>query len=179
MSLILIFIYWVAIPVFAFLTLRGLLRKAMTPLSKGLIVVIGTAGFLGWGWLVAGERLWLDHQVRELCAKDGGIKVYETVKLPAEEFNQWGQIRIPSKQAAKPDDQYFYESFTNYLRKGNPEIWQSQYKVYRRADNRLLGESLGYARRGGDLPGPWNESSFGCPRNTDITDLNKQIFTKN
>ncbi|MHB1619268.1 MAG: hypothetical protein ACYCTY_04685 [Sulfuricella sp.] len=142
-------------------------------------MVISVSVVLGLLWLAVGKTLWLDHQVRDLCAKDGGVKVYETVTLPPDKFNQWGQIRIPSKQDAKPDDQYFYESFTNYLRKGNPEMWQSQYKVYRRADNKLLGESLGYARRGGDLPGPWHESSFGCPGNTDITDLNKQIFINN
>lgn len=45
-----------------------------------------------FGLLLAGcEKARLDAQVKELCAKDGGIKVYETVKLPADRFNQWGR----------------------------------------------------------------------------------------
>ncbi len=55
-------------------------------------------------------------------------------------------------------------------------MWRLQFKVYRHVDNKLLGESTTYARRGGDLPGPWHESSFGCEFDADITVLNKQIF---
>ena len=40
------------------------------------------------------EKARFDQQVKELCAKDGGVKVYETVKMPAEKFNQWGQINF-------------------------------------------------------------------------------------
>ena len=39
------------------------------------------------------EKARLDQQVKELCAKDGGIKVYETVKLPADRFDQWGMVK--------------------------------------------------------------------------------------
>ena len=170
---------WIVVPLLAFVTARLLWRRSRSDLSKALALAAGIAIVLTPALISNGVKAYYDGQVRELCAKDGGVRVYETVKLPAEKFNQWGQVRIPSKQAARPDDEYSYESSTNHLKNGNPEIWQSQYKVYRQVDRKLLGESLGYARRGGDLPGPWNESSFGCPGNTDITDLNKQIFIKN
>lgn len=39
----------------------------------------------------------LDSEVKRLCAIDSGIKVYETVKLPAEIFDKWGVIKIPIK----------------------------------------------------------------------------------
>ena len=35
----------------------------------------------------------MDKEVDRLCAVDGGIKVYETVKLPADQFNEWGEDR--------------------------------------------------------------------------------------
>jgi len=35
-----------------------------------------------------------DAEVKRLCAIDGGVKLYETVKLPPEKFNQWGQIKF-------------------------------------------------------------------------------------
>jgi hypothetical protein len=128
---------------------------------------------------ISGPSKWeLDREVKRLCAIDGGIKVYETVKLPKERFDKYGQIRVPAKWLAKPEDEYYYESSTNYLIKGNPELWQSHYKLYRAHDNKLLGESIGYARVGGDMPGPWHHSSFSCPEKADITDVKKQIFIK-
>ena len=51
----------------------------------------------------------LDDEVRRLCAIDGGIKVYETVRLPAEKFDPYGNVRVPSKARAKPKDEYFFE----------------------------------------------------------------------
>ena len=135
------------------------------------VLLIGHAIFFS-------EKARLDREVERLCAIDGGIKVYETVKLPAERFDQYDQIRIPYKEIAKPEDEYYFESSQLFLIKGNPEMWQNHYKVYRTSGNKLLGESISYSRRGGDMPGPWHESSFGCPEKVDITDLKKQIFIK-
>lgn len=178
MSLLLAIFYWVVVPVFVFLITRWLFRRVTTPIQKRAVVAVSVVVFLGLLWIAAGEKWWLDYQVRELCAKDGGIKVYETVRLPKEQFDKYGGIRIPLKKDAKPSDEYYYESSTSYIKKGNPEMWQSHYKVYRQFDNKLLGESTSYARRGGDMPGPWHESSFGCPDRADISDLNKQVFVK-
>lgn len=178
MSLLLFLFYWVVIPVLVFLITRWLFRRATAPFQKNLVVVVSVAVFLGLLWLATGEKWWLDYQVRELCAKDGGIKVYETVRLPPELVDKSGVIRIPDKTQAKLSDEYYYESSMSYFKKGNPEMWQLHFKVYRRFNNKLLGETISYARRGGDVPGPWHESSFGCPDRADISDLKKQIFTK-
>lgn len=121
----------------------------------------------------------LDDEVRRLCAIDGGIKVYETVKLPAEKFDQYGQIQIPYKGIIKPGDEYYYDFYTTYLIKGNPELRQYHSKVYRRSDNKVIGESISYSRVGGDMPGPWHSSSFLCPKNEGFNYLMKQIFIKN
>lgn len=120
----------------------------------------------------------LDDEVRRLCAIDGGIKVYETVKLPAYKFEKDGSIYIPSKQIAAEKDGYFYESSMILLRKGNPELRQYHFKVYRRTDGKLLGEAVSYSRVGGDIPGPWHHSWFRCPKDADIVDLNMQIFIR-
>ncbi|MHB9119732.1 MAG: hypothetical protein ACYC2R_15895 [Burkholderiales bacterium] len=165
MSLLLMIFYWVAIPVFALLAVQRLLRRARTPIYKRLVVVVGVAGFGGWFWLVAGEKLWLDHQVRELCAKDGGVRVYETVKLPAEKFNKYGQINfyrpIEGENALGPE--YVFRLDAHYYRAGNPSLRRYLVQVFRRSDRRLLGESISYDRGGGDLPGPWQPSGFSCP----------------
>ena len=62
----------------------------------------------------------LDAEVRRLCAIDGGIKVYEMVKLPAERFDQHGQIRIPYKENLKPKDEYYKVWHVSYIKNGNP-----------------------------------------------------------
>ena len=125
------------------------------------------------------EKDRLDREVERLCAIDGGIKVYETVKLPAERIDQYGQISIPYKKNVTPGDEYYYESSTVYLIKGNPELRQYISKIYRRSDDRLLGESTSYSRIGGDMPGPWQPSSFMCPADEGFNYLMKQIFIKN
>lgn len=144
-------------------------RKATERLS---ITAVALAGLL-----LAGCEKWrLDAQVKELCAKDGGIKVYETVKLPAAKFDTYGSVRIPSKQDAKPSDEYYYEWNIDYYKRGNPELSRGHFKVIRRSDGRLLGESTYYGRGGGDMPGPWHDSSFRCPADADISVLKKSIF---
>jgi hypothetical protein len=65
-----------------------------------------------------------------------------------------------------------------YLKKGNPDMYQSHYQLYRVADSKLLGELIKYSRRGGDVPGPWHLSSFGCLEEIGFNDLEKQIFYK-
>ena len=125
------------------------------------------------------EKDRLDREVERLCAIDGGIKVYETVKLSAERIDQYGQISIPYKKYVKPGDEYYYESSTVYLIKGNPELRQYISKIYRRSDDILLGKSTSYSRVGGDMPGPWQPSSFMCPADEGFNYLMKQIFIKN
>ena len=84
----------------------------------------------------------LDDEVRRLCAIDGGVKVYETVKLPADKFDRYGKpnFRIPSKEYLRPQDEYFYILDIFYYRKGNPEISREHTKLFRRSDGKLLGE---------------------------------------
>ena len=123
------------------------------------------------------EKDRLDREVKRLCAIDGGIKVYETVKLPAERFDQNGQIRVPAKWLAKSEDEYYYEGFSSYLIKGNPELLQLRTWMYRKSDNKLLGESTVYMRHGDGMPGPWYMPAFICPQKTDV-DMKEQIFIK-
>ena len=125
----------------------------------------------------------LDAEVKRLCAIDGGVKVYETVKLPAERFDGYGRVHIPSKEQAKLEDEYYFEFIVTYLRKGAPDndgsdasVDRSQFRVFRAKDGKLLGERISYSRRGGDLPGPWHPSSFTCPDPKTATSVEKLIF---
>lgn len=140
---------------------------------KILHIMIGAVLFSFWFggafWEVAGKKMYWDAQVREMCAKDGGIKVYETVTLPAEMFNKWGQVDFyhPTQGENALGQEYVFKEDTQYYRQDNPQMSRVHYQVLRRADGKLLGETILYDRIGGDLPGPWHHSSFACP------DINK------
>jgi hypothetical protein len=116
-------------------------------------------------WHGGGRKVYYDTQVNRLCRKDGGVKVYETVKLPAEEYDQYAKRNwiLPDMTQEKSADKYYYEVDYHHYRKGNPQMTRRQAKIIRRSDGKTLGESISYSRGGGDLPGPWHESSFICP----------------
>lgn len=178
MSLLLAFFYWVVIPVLVFLITKWLFCRVTTPFQKRAVVVISVAVSLGLLWLATGEKWWLDYQVRELCGKDGGVKVYEMVRLPVERFDKYGGIRIPLKSDMTRSDEFYLEWKVSHILDGNPSKRRDHFLIYRKADEKLLGEAVSYSRRGGDLPGPWHESSFRCPSDADDQDLMLRIFTK-
>ena len=154
---------WVDVPALAWLTTWLIRRRARTALMRGMGVVVGLA-ILSAPWLVSsGVKAYYDRQVRELCAKDGGVRVYETVPLTTEKFDKWGNVNIPNKRYAKAADEYYFESEDHYYRHGNPNLLRMNTRVIRKGDGKILGESTRYARSGGDLPGPWHGSSYGCP----------------
>jgi hypothetical protein len=87
---LIIFLLWLL-----FMTKNNILRAA--------IVLF----FLFWQGLPAYNIWQADKLVDELCAKDGGIKVYETVTLPKERFNQWGQFLVLDRSVMNQNDEYY------------------------------------------------------------------------
>ena len=120
----------------------------------------------------------LDAEVDRLCAIDGGVKVYETVMLPPEKFNEWGQINFyqPIKGENALGPEYLYRSEDHYYRKGNPSMVRYHHQVFRRSDGTLLGETTSYGRGGGE----WAPSSYNCPPTSKSSEqaLFKKIFIK-
>jgi hypothetical protein len=106
-----------------------------------------------------------DSEVRRLCAIDGGIKVYEAVKLPAQKFNQWGQVNFyrPDQGENALGSDYVFKNIRHYYRQDAPTLIRHHYQVIRRIDGSVLGETVSYGRGAGDVPGPWHSSSFTCP----------------
>lgn len=113
------------------------------------------------------EKDRLDAEVRQLCAKDGGIKLHETVTLSPQEYrkllNRDGELDIRVKDHAKATDAFYFEPQSAIVRKGDPVLVRWEYRLIRQSDMKLLATNVYYTRRGGDLPGPWRESSFSCP----------------
>lgn len=121
-----------------------------------------------------------DAEVKRLCAIDGGIKVYETVELPAAKFNQWGQVNFyrPTQGENALGLEYGVKKSVQYIQKGSPSLHRFHVQVIRRYDGKLLGESVGYSRGGGDISGPWQPSSYSCPSEYGDVPLLKKIFVR-
>ena len=153
--------------------------------SKHLITLTLFVLIFLWLGIPAISKWQADKLVAELCAKDGGIKVYETITLPKERFNQWGRIDISFKNHTKPDDEYFSVNEgkdiignSNSDNIGALTVIQHRFSIYRMKDNKILGESISYARRGGDSFGHWwMPSVYSCPKVKEIN-LDEQIFFK-
>jgi len=140
------------------------------------VLVFALSAFALAGCLREKDRL--DAQVREMCAKDGGMKVYEQVRLPADRFTDFGQVRVLFKSVATEADDFFYDAETIYFQKGNPSMRRLNVKLVRRLDLRVLGEVVSYHRVGGDFLGPWHASSMSCPENANEVELAILVFKK-
>ena len=69
-------------------------RRSKTPMGKALALTAGV-GILFAPMLVSNAvKAYYDRQVREMCAKDGGVRVYEAVTLPPSRFDKWGNVGI-------------------------------------------------------------------------------------
>lgn len=153
---------WVVVPLTAFFVARLLWRRSRTDRSRLLALVAGVAILLTPAAISNARKAYYDLQVRALCAKDGGVMVYETVRLTAERFDELKRKNFVLEYQAKPTDEYYIETAKHHYREGHLNVYRAHSKVLRRSDGKVLGEYIRYARVGGDLPGPWHHSSFSC-----------------
>ena len=123
------------------------------------------------------ERYALDRQMEELCKKDGGVKVYETVTLPASEFNNLGEPLGRYWKPGTPEEERFGPDYkfvqkreilvgTNAkAERGEGQLTRWYEAILRRSDGRILGESILYDRSGGDgFTFGFQPSGNSCPK---------------
>lgn len=141
---------------------------------------------IGMSLLSGCEKWQLDRQMEELCKKDGGVRVYETVKLPPEMFDQSGDP-FPGWQGRKPEDRlgadYLVERTERVLNEGDPVEGQGRLirierQVLRRSDGRLIGTTVFYGRSGGDLIAFPHPTSKVCPSGQKDNEVIRKIFLK-
>jgi hypothetical protein len=158
----------------------------MTKKQIGVGILFGIVILIGLWWaLPSFLQARADATVREMCAKDGQVKVYETVRLPKTRFvgnsvvfNGTGPIP-PREERKKTTDEYVFKSNKTWIidqRSFGPAAWRLHDSLIRTADGKVLGESVVYARIGGDPIGPWQQSSFLCPPGADIAAVVRQVF---
>jgi hypothetical protein len=131
-----------------------------------------------------------DTEVGRLCAIDGGIKVYETVRLTADKFNEQGGVNFfrPTQKENALGPEYIYRWDQRYLvgsdsaipNSSDISVRRDHIQIMRQVDGKLLGEVVMYRRSGGDFSGPWVQSSYYCPDPREASEpvLVRLIFTR-
>jgi len=117
------------------------------------------------GFYEARKAYW-DSEVTKLCEKDGGLKIFEIAQLNGSQLallrNKFGQLDIPNAARAIEGVPLVHSDSKSIIRAANPEVWRYELAVVRRADGKVLGRNVTYARTGGDLFSP-QPSTFLCP----------------
>lgn len=160
-----IFLLWLL-----FMTKNNILRTA--------IVLF----FLFWQGIPAYNIWQANKRVDELCTKDGGIRIYETVTLSKERFNQWGQFEVYDKAYMKTNDEYFIQYETETLNGNNdytsfsPRVVRNHVIIFKVKGNKKMGEYMSYGVGGGMAIGfAMVPDGYVCPK---VIDFEKQIFLK-
>lgn len=149
------FLYLVIWILVCWAIIRYLLKpKNNKPESKQTRRIVGIVLLVVWivwsFWEAGGKILYYNAQVDEMCAKDGGIKVYETVTLPPDKFSKWGMVKFyrPTQNEMALGPEYIFKEDKYYYKRGSPKLIRHHYEVVRRADRKLLGETTSYGRGG-------------------------------
>ncbi len=151
-------------------------------MKKTSIAWLLTVSLTGCMSYVPGQQFYWDAQVKEMCAKDGGVTILEKLLISKADVdllgNVDGNIRIPSKKTAHPNAPAYSELNITFIRKeGNPSVWRAESVVRRRLDQAVVARWITYTRSGGDIPtGLTHDSSFTCPDLKKITSDLQPLF---
>ncbi len=142
-----------------------------------ILFTVALAGCMGY---VPGQQSYWDAQVREMCAKDGGVTVYERVKLTRSEYQRLGGDRdivpVPSRNSAGPNAPYVADRKITKIHEWSPEVYRRETVIIRVADRKILSRQVTYGRIGGDFPSHAHPSSYGCADVGLLLDIERQTF---
>ena len=140
-----------------------------------LLSLLASAAYLFFGLVLLtlayfvyceARKAYWDRQVKQMCEKDGGVRVYEKEKISRELYKQLGgqqgEIPIYSKSSTSIDAPYFTEERTSYLHEKDPQVRRSETRYMKMQNNKTLAIYVYYARVGGDFPTFAHPSSQGC-----------------
>ena len=155
------------------------MRTPSSVAGAGVALTLFALGLSACGSVQKAE---LDREVDRLCAIDGGVHIYEVVRLPKNYFGPDGELVPPYRGRMGTDARYGpeYQSTlrTTYLVSGNPSLTRTVWRLVRKADEKVLGEAITYSRAGGDLPGPSAPSGYTCPQPSADNNIERRVFVK-
>lgn len=130
----------------------------------GLTIAVVLSGCAGY---VPGAKSYWDARVKELCAKDGGVKIYEKLHVTKTDIENLGRvgggIAIPIKRLADPNAPVYAINQITHIRDKDPEVWRSEWRIIRRKDQAVIAIEVSYHRAGGDAVVVDQPSGYTCP----------------
>jgi hypothetical protein len=144
---------------------------------KGAVIALALAT-VGLTGCPLAQKAELDREVDRLCAIDGGVHVYEVVRLSKENFGPDGEV-FP--QYRRSSTEPYGPKYRSVLKKdvlvsGDPTLTRTVWQVVRQEDMKVLGEVVYYSRAGGDLPGPSAPSGRTCPSPSVDLNVERRVF---
>lgn len=131
------------------MTYEAVNRRSRARVFVAIPVSLGLGGCFGY---LPGEITYWDARVDELCRKDGGVTIFETVELPTAEYERYlrrgGELWLPSvfgPNGKRADPMYVRRTLTS-LRIGNPHVTRSTASIVRGSDHKVLATRVAYSR---------------------------------
>lgn len=149
-------------------------------MKKILLVSLFFTAFTGCMGYVPGQQSYWDAQVKEMCERDGGVKIYEKLHISKSDIDLLGRvdgkIDVPIKQLAKPNSPVYAELKITNLQEGNPQVTRTESTIIRRIDQVIIARWIVYSRFGGDFPSLAHPSTLRCPDIKKITSDLQSLF---
>lgn len=134
-------------------------------------------------WFIYCElnKAYWDNKVAQMCREDGGVIVYEKVKLTKVQAKNIGMVggylSISPKTASANISSLFTEDSTIILKSSSPKILKIERFVYKLGKDESIGKIVSYIRKGGDFPTVVQfPSSFSCPEGIEYYKIQSELF---
>jgi hypothetical protein len=146
----------------------------MIPVALVVLLILAVAFY-------EGRKAYWDYRVREMCEKDGGVKILEKLRISRLDIEHLGRvggkIGVPVKELAHPNSPAYSILTITELRDSNPRVSRGESVIVRRTDQRVVALLVVYTRSGGDFPTGFSEgTSLACPNLKNITSDLQQLF---
>lgn len=129
-------------------------------LSPILVLIAATGG-------CEARKAYYDWRVRKLCAKDGGARISERMRISPDQAGHLpsvdGRLGIAPELLADPASPVFGRLRQQTIREGQPTLTRYEEEIVRRADGRTIAYVVSYTRAGGDFPTFAHPSLYSCP----------------
>lgn len=139
----------------------------MKSIWLALFVSAVLAGCTGY---VPGQQTYWDEKVKEMCERDGGVRIYEQIVVSpsqAASLPKVGEfLAVMPESLAKPEQPAFIRTRRTQLREGNPSVFRYEQEIIRRSDQHVVGLAVSYTRGGGDVLPLDHPTAFSCPELT-------------
>ena len=151
---------------------RGYLRHlVLLPFQLLLLIMLIIIYFLT-------RFVYVDHQMSLMCAKDGGVQIYEQIEITQAEADSISNSKDFEPVVALKKDLkagmpvYRSDIEQEIMKKTYPQISRTEYTYYRVKDDKLLAKVIQYDRAGADMI-----SSGECPETKKINEAKLKMYS--